>query len=167
MCSRDWIQTATQTYKWYNICWLIVQTMRQLLVVCDEVRNINFAIVLLGKDILSYLISVDEDILEVKVKDKFHKLSLSFVARVVAVGGAVFGKHAQRVDGLSIHCRAIGCVMLIDCLWCSKWISKTRPLLECLACHERRVKWCGCSRSRRASSMRSRRPVGFSSLTTT
>ena len=42
----------------YDFGRLVVESMRQVLVEGDEMRNVNVAVVLLGQDILPYLITV-------------------------------------------------------------------------------------------------------------
>ena len=45
------------TYEGYYLRWFTCQPMRQFFVVGDEMRNVNIAVVLLYKNIFSYLIS--------------------------------------------------------------------------------------------------------------
>ena len=69
-------------YQGDDVGWLIVQAVGDLFVVCDEMGNVDVAIILLGKDIFPYLISLDECAAEVEVEQKIDKLILDGAARV-------------------------------------------------------------------------------------
>ena len=45
-------------HDWYYVCRLVVESVCKLLVECDEVGDVDVAVVLLGQYVLSYLISV-------------------------------------------------------------------------------------------------------------
>ena len=46
------------TYDRYYLSGFVVQSMREVFVECNEVRDVNVAVVLLRKHIFSYLIAV-------------------------------------------------------------------------------------------------------------
>lgn len=88
----------TGTYERDDFARLVIQAVGELLVVGDEMGDVNVAIVPLGQDVLSYLVSVDECILEVKVEDKVDQLLLHLGTRVVGDRVSVFREHTQGVD---------------------------------------------------------------------
>lgn len=63
--------------KGYYLRWLTCQPMRQLFVVGDEMCNVNVAVVLLNKNIFSYLISVDKNVVEVKLHYEINERLLN------------------------------------------------------------------------------------------
>lgn len=61
---RDIIQISAvkrdRTHQWYYLCWLCDQSMRQLLIVFDQVANVDVAVVFLKERILAQLVSAWE-----------------------------------------------------------------------------------------------------------
>jgi len=85
-------------YDRYDIRWLIVQSLRQVLVVCDQVRNVDVAVVLLRQHVLSDLISVYEDVVEVELEDEVDQLLLYLSVRLLPAGrAAIFAEEAECV----------------------------------------------------------------------
>lgn len=54
--------------------------MCQLLVICNEVCNVDVAVVALRQDIFPYLVSVNKSIFQMKVEDKVDELLLNLGA---------------------------------------------------------------------------------------
>ena len=54
MFAREWVSA----YQWDIVGRLVIQLLRQLLVVLDEMGYVNVAEVLLGQDILAYLVAM-------------------------------------------------------------------------------------------------------------
>ena len=95
---------ACNTYNRDQIAWLSVQLMRQLLVVRYQVGDVDIAIVLLDKHVLTNLISlktglaraitdqlfesvpVYEGIINLELQDEFHKALLDIDTAVRFVG---------------------------------------------------------------------------------
>lgn len=72
---------------------VLLKLMRQLLVVGNQMRNVDIAVVLLHEYVLANLVSVKEDIVEVEIHDEVDQLLLDarrggailpFVARLAA-----------------------------------------------------------------------------------
>jgi hypothetical protein len=96
--------------------------LRQLFVVLDEMGHVDIAKVLLGQDILSYLIAVDmlvwsgsassahripvnEGIVDSKRQDEVNQLLLYGIVALLAVVGLtlLLAPEIKRVDCLAIH----------------------------------------------------------------
>ena len=65
------------SYNWNDLSGLACQSMRQLLVVRNEVRDIDIAIVLLYQNILSDLVSVYESIVDLESEDELLERCLN------------------------------------------------------------------------------------------
>jgi hypothetical protein len=81
------------SHNWYNLGWLVAESMREVFVEGDEVGDVDVAEVLPRQHILSYLISVacyyyslscallslpvDEDIVEMEFEDEVDQLLLN------------------------------------------------------------------------------------------
>ena len=102
-------------YYWYDICWLVVQAVRQLLVECDQVGNVNVAVVLFRQDILAYLVAtrcqccpcpftfslsipVDVVPVEMKFQHECDELFLCLPVGRISIRTLLFSKQAERVD---------------------------------------------------------------------
>lgn len=92
-----------RTHQWYYLCWLCDQSMRQLLVVFDQVANVDVAVVFLKERILAQLVSawesangmdqrehshclripVHEDVVEPELKDEGLELLLDLEVGVL------------------------------------------------------------------------------------
>ena len=108
------------SYYGNDICRLVVQAMRQMLVEGDKMRNVDVAVVLFREHILSYLVTVvksenlftwpfaavlpvDVDVLKVEFEDEVDQLFLDLLI-ALASDILTFTKQAERVYRLPIHC---------------------------------------------------------------
>lgn len=87
---------------------LIVQSIGQLFIVCDQVGDVDVAVVLLRQDVFADLVAVNEDIVEHKVEKKVDQLFLRRLVGGLAVDGA-FAEQAEGIRRLAIHrCGGVG-----------------------------------------------------------
>lgn len=94
------------SYDGYEIRRLVVQSLGEMFVEGDEVGDVNIAVILSRQYILSHLVAVDEDVVEVKVEDEVDELLLDLAIALLATGGAaVLAEERQRVHGLAVHRR--------------------------------------------------------------
>lgn len=86
-------ESAGQAYQRNDFCGVLLELMRKLFVVRDQVCNIDVAVVLLYEYVLADLVSVEENIVEVEIHDEVHQLLLHarrggailpFIARLAA-----------------------------------------------------------------------------------
>ena len=69
-----------------------------MLVVCDQMRDVDVAVVLLRQHVLSDLISVYEDVVEVELEDEVDQLLLYLSVRLLPAGrAAIFAEEAECV----------------------------------------------------------------------
>lgn len=121
---RDIIQISgarqDSTHQWYYLCWLCHQSVRQLLVVFDQVANVDVAVVFLKERILAQLVSawesangrgqrehsddlripVHEDIVEPKLKDEGLELFLDLEVGVLPF---LLGEDVKGMYRSAIH----------------------------------------------------------------
>jgi hypothetical protein len=115
-------QNEVSAYQRNQVGGLVVQLLRQLFVVLDEMGHVDIAKVLLGQDILSYLIAakvlvwpssaasahlipVDEGIVDSKRQDEVDQLLLDGIVALLAVVDLtlLLTPKIERVDCLAIH----------------------------------------------------------------
>jgi len=99
------------SYKRDNLSRLVVQLVRNVFVVCDQICNVDIAVVLFREDVLPNLISdmglaphtmvksghqpVFEGALDVKLEDKVDQLLLDLATIVVPARSILTGKNTS------------------------------------------------------------------------
>lgn len=108
------ISLCAISYNRNDVCRLIVQSMGQMLVVCDEMCNVDVAIVLFREYILSYLVTatlserelaehcvqflpVDVHILKMELEDKVDQFFLDFADAFASIDCFVLTKQTERI----------------------------------------------------------------------